>query len=385
MITINHNELAKKIHRHYETNESLYITGGIGIGKSETVRNVSQELAKKYKREFVEWNKISDAKKRELTLTENVEKVFIFADIRASQLEPSDLRGIPDINGHNPNNHRDFLEWKPQLLFRVLSNPNARGIIFFDEINHAPPSVQNALFQIILDKEIGELPISEGVLRIGAGNRTEDKAIVFEMPTPLFDRFSVVELKIPSVDEWIDWAIKHNIDSRIITFLKFQSDFLYKFDTSMKDKSPTPRSWAKASKLINGNNDYNEILIDVSSCVGEGTAMQFVAFCKLKEKIDIDNLISDIEKIKQFWDNATNKRQLDLKYAVISAISEKYRHNKKLFDVVINFCNIIEVEFARLTLMLIKEMDIKEWNKQILVNKIWKDSLSKKLSPYLME
>jgi hypothetical protein len=51
---------------------------------------------------------------------------------------------------------------------------------------------------------------------------------------------------------------------------------------------------------------------------------------------------------------------------------------------VLNICGIIEIEFSRICLMIVKEIDLKEWNKQIAINKTWKESLSRKLSPYLL-
>ena len=57
-------------------------------------------------------------------------------DVRLSQMEPSDLRGIPFRNG-------EFVEWAaPAILPNALRHGDT-GILFLDEITSAPPSVSS--------------------------------------------------------------------------------------------------------------------------------------------------------------------------------------------------------------------------------------------------
>ena len=55
-------------------------------------------------------------------------------DLRLSQLEPSDLRGIPV-------RVEERVEWAIPALLPDSARHGARGILFLDEINAAPPSV----------------------------------------------------------------------------------------------------------------------------------------------------------------------------------------------------------------------------------------------------
>ena len=48
-------------------------------------------------------------------------------DIRLSQMEPSDLRGIPFRSG-------DFVEWAAPAILPDAHRHGARGILFLDEI-----------------------------------------------------------------------------------------------------------------------------------------------------------------------------------------------------------------------------------------------------------
>lgn len=68
-------------------------------------------------------------------------------DIRAVLLDPVDLRGLPRLeNGR--------AEWCPPLFFGT--DDSEQGIIFLDELNAAPPLVQAAFYQLVLDRRIGE-------------------------------------------------------------------------------------------------------------------------------------------------------------------------------------------------------------------------------------
>lgn len=56
----------------------------------------------------------------------------------------------------------------PSFLPKKSDKP---GILFLDEINAAPPLVQAALYQLILDRRVGEYELPEGWRIIAAGNR----------------------------------------------------------------------------------------------------------------------------------------------------------------------------------------------------------------------
>jgi MoxR-like ATPase len=70
-------------------------------------------------------------------------------DIRLSQMEPSDLRGIPFRTGEN-------VEWAVPVILPNAKRHGEKGILFLDEITSAPPSVSAAAYQLILDRRLGE-------------------------------------------------------------------------------------------------------------------------------------------------------------------------------------------------------------------------------------
>lgn len=118
-------------------------------------------------------------------------------------------------------------------------------------------------------------------------NRAEDKALVLSLPSPLLNRFCVLQYE-PSMKEWNKWAIKSNVHEDVISFLNFREPLLYQAPSANEYMNfPTPRSWATVSKMINVG------LYDcIEGAVGEGAAVEFKAFLKAKDDLpDINKLM----------------------------------------------------------------------------------------------
>jgi len=372
-----HDELERHIDKAYATNISHLVLGATGIGKSDTVKKKAIEISKRLGREFVLWNKLP--KKEKYKVRDNPEKYFFLMDIRLAQLDPSDLRGLPALNG------QEIVEWKVPLWLHVASLEGAKGFIFFDEINLAPQSIQGAAYQLIYDRELGEVPIQDGVLPIGAGNRLEDKAHVYDLPRPLQNRFTHSTLSIPYINEacdesWGKWAMDNDIDMRVITFLIQRPTLL---NPKIKDDAnerafPTPRSWAYVSKLIKGETDLEWIESLASSAVGAGAASEFASTLKFQRNIKLSDILAHPEK-------AGDIKELDLKYSLISLVADWYAQNGKKdnLEKVLQICNVIQSEFAILLLRWTKAKHKSLFKTHVRSLKSWKP-ISKKYQKYII-
>ena len=224
-----------------EMKEPLFIWGPPGVGKSDVVRQVAEHFQKQYGGDNL-FNPYDH-------------ETFGLIDLRAILLDPVDLRGLPHINGDKR------AHWAiPDFLPRV-----GRGILFVDEINAAPPLVQAALYQLILDRRLGEYFLPDGWVVMAAGNREGDRAVTHRMPSALANRFMHIEF-MTSVDDWCKWAYQHDIATEIISAVRFCGmDLLYNFNPQKNLKAfPTPRSIAKSSKIFQnvGNESLRNKLIE---------------------------------------------------------------------------------------------------------------------------
>ena len=196
-----------------------------------------------------------------------------FVDIRLSQLAPTDLRGLPVAeNG--------ISKWfPPEFLPR-----KGKGILFLDELNMAPPAMQGVAQQLILDRCVGSYEVPDGWFVWAAGNRKEDRAAVFDMPSPLANRFLHLEVQ-PDFESFKAYALDKGIHEQIIAFLSFRTTLLHKIDPQ-QPAWPSPRSWVMASALHFAG-------LDVNPAVGTGAATEFNSYISMYE--NLPNLIAILE------------------------------------------------------------------------------------------
>lgn len=228
-------------------------------------------------------------------------------DIRLSQMEPSDLRGIPFRNGER-------VEWAEPALLPHVDSHGEQGILFLDEITSAPPSVSAAAYQLILDRKLGEYEVPEGWAIFAAGNRQGDRGVTYTMPAPLANRFSHFEVET-NLDDWVSWAYANGIDERVIGFLRFRPELLFDFDPAHNPVAfPSPRSWEFAHRGLQKFGEMPDLLVDtLQGCVGPAAGIELGAFVNNLDKLpDIDAILRG--------DEVATPTEIDLQYAVASAL-----------------------------------------------------------------
>jgi len=228
-------------------------------------------------------------------------------DIRLSQMEPSDLRGIPFRSG-------EMVEWAVPALLPDSERHGSAGVLFLDEITSAPPSVSAAAYQLILDRRLGEYRVPEGWAIFAAGNRQGDRGVTYAMPAPLANRFSHFEVDT-NLDDWVTWAFANGIDERLIGFLRFRPELLFDFDPAHNPVAfPSPRTWEFASRALRKFGDHAELLSPaLQSCVGPAAGIELAAFVENMDKLpDIDAILAG--------ECLDVPAETDLQYAVASAL-----------------------------------------------------------------
>ncbi|MCU0834996.1 MAG: MoxR family ATPase [Chromatiaceae bacterium] len=228
-------------------------------------------------------------------------------DIRLSQMEPSDLRGIPFRT-------KSRVEWAIPAMLPNTKRHGRMGILFLDEINSAPPSVSAAAYQLILDRRLGEYRVPQHWAIFAAGNRQGDRGVTYTMPAPLANRFSHFEVET-HLDDWVSWAYRNGIDERVIAFLRFRPELLFDFDPAHNPVAfPSPRSWEFAHRGLRKFEDHPELLQGtLQACVGPAAGIELTAFVNsLDQMPNLDDIV-DGKAVPV-------PKEIDLQYAVAAAL-----------------------------------------------------------------
>jgi len=228
-------------------------------------------------------------------------------DLRLSQMEPSDLRGIPFRVD-------DQVEWAVPSMLPDAERHGNQGILFLDEITSVPPSVSAAAYQLILDRRLGAYEVPDGWAIFAAGNRQGDRGVTYTMPAPLANRFSHYDVD-ENLDDWVAWAYANDIDERLIGFLRFRPELLFEFDPAHNPVAfPSPRSWEFAHRALQKFGDVQDLLTAaLQACVGPAAGIELSAFVENLDKLpDIDAIMRG-EKVRV-------PKETDLQYAVAAAL-----------------------------------------------------------------
>lgn len=329
MLQVTHDELSNLITDYYKSKLPLLVFGRFGIGKSDTLKATAKQIAEKKGKKFAEWNALSREGKDEVM--SKASEYFVLIDIRLSEYDSSDIKGLPVFKDNSL-----AIEFKTPVWALFMSKPESDGILFFDEINLAPPLVMSSCYKIIYDRVINESPLGKDWMIVGAGNLDEDRAYTNHVAPPLKDRAGEVELVGANAEGWTKWAIKNGVAPRIIGFINFKESNLYKVDFNDKQKFTTYRGWHRVSKLIHGlEDDFNKMELLTCSAIGEGIGKEFVAFCKISKDIDLPSIIANPEKIRSV-------HEVSIKWFITTAIAEQYGENKVKFDKLMDVSRVLD-------------------------------------------
>jgi hypothetical protein len=239
----------KSIRKAIQTRRPVFLWGPPGIGKSDIVKQIGNDLNRQV------------------------------IDVRLALWEPTDIKGIPYYNAE-----MGTMTWAPPAELPV--NADSTAIIFLDELNSAPPAVQAAAYQLILNRKVGTYSLPDGVDIVAAGNREGDRGVTYRMPAPLANRFVHLEAKV-DFDDWQDWATLNKIHPEVVGYVGFAKQDLYDFDPKSSSKAfATPRSWSFVSELLQDDDTDIETLHNlIAGAVGDGLAVKFMAHRKIASKL----------------------------------------------------------------------------------------------------
>jgi len=305
-----------------------FLWGAPGIGKSSIVKQIAQK------------------------------KDINFIDLRLALMDPTDLKGIPF---YDKESHTAL--WAPPAFLPK----DGEGILFLDELNSAPPSVQASAYQLILDRQVGEYSLPKGWAIIAAGNRESDRGITYRMPAPLANRFVHLEMEV-SIEDWRLWAFESKIDDNIIAYISYKNEHLFTFDAKSDTKTfATPRSWEYVNNILASNISQNLLLDTIGGAIGKDVAVSFLSFVKVKDKLpNLENILQT--GVGDYVD------EVDVLYALSTGLVSAYLKNQdsEALENLLNYTLDLKSEFAvmivqdlqRVGVDMQRSLAFKEWVKK---------------------
>ncbi len=176
-------------------------------------------------------------------------------DVRGSTMDESKVTGIPDFEVSKAQGVATFV--LPSWFVRGCREP---VVIFLDELNRSMPQVQQAFFQVVLDRSLGNDAQGNPMMlhpetRVFAAVNHGSEYDVNDMDSALLRRFWTVDLE-PTVTDWLDWAAGHGVDKVTREFIK-QNTAHWRVDPGSVEPGtviPTPASWDRLDRSLRGMN-----------------------------------------------------------------------------------------------------------------------------------
>ena len=296
-IEVRPSAVARIAKRAIQARRPLFIWGPPGIGKSDIVQSISDS------------GELGNS---------------TVIDLRLALMEPTDIRGYPFRNPET-----NTMEWSPpvDLPTQEYADQFDTVLLFLDELNSAPPSVQSAAYQLILNRRVGQYTLPDNVVVLAAGNRESDRGVTYRMPAPLANRFRHINMNV-NFDDWQEWAINNNIHPDVLGYLTYQKADLFDFDPKTASQAfATPRSWAFVSEILNVDGfhdaDESEQRYELAGAIGEGVAGKFAEHRRLSGLLPTPEEIRT-GKVTELKEGAEN--EISAKYSLVVGLCYEFNN-----------------------------------------------------------
>lgn len=282
--------------------QAVLITGDHGLGKSQIVGQVAKE------------------------------RNAHFIDLRLGQCETGDVLGLPIISGGTMVFTRPW--WWQEM--EDCAKKNQDVVLFLDEINRANKDVLQAIFQLVLDREMQGRKIPSNVKTwIYAAANVGSNYDVNLMDPALFDRFRVIEFT-PTVSDWLSWA-ESSVDVSITQFVAKNQGYLDPPSKTEEGKVyPSRRSWANlsmaikaAEKSIVDPSNTNFLTLVAMTYVGQEAAIAYGDFvAKEFSQLGAEDVLERFKDVEAKLKDMVLNRLADVAILADGCVKELDRNRK---------------------------------------------------------
>lgn len=308
----------KKVLTDFPVEKSVMLIAKHGVGKSSVVKQVAEENG---------WD---------------------IYDVRLSQCEVGDIKGLPYLNKEKLSTTFLKPEWWPR-------NMESKGILFFDELNRAPKDVLQAVFEICLDRRLDGEALPPGWRVVAAINGDENYDVI-DLDPALYDRWFKIQF-LPSSKEWCDWARKYKVHEAIIDFVGRNPELLDPPDKMEAGRTyPSRRSWVAfhdcATKMDLFEKADDGMLTQVcAGWLGSEIAALFSKFLQNEfTRLRSVDIIFDFDKVKDKVEAAASDMEViaSIANSVVAELikTEEDKLTEKVQDNLMNFFMTLPMDVA---------------------------------------
>jgi len=232
--------------------------------------------------------------------------------------DQTDAKGFPYCYQSSDGSGAVWADFIPYGDLRFAMNATRPTIWFIDDLGQASPAVQAAYMQLLLAREVSGHKISDLVTFVAATNDRKHRAGVLGILEPVKSRFaSIFQLK-EHVDDFCQFCYTNGVIESIPAYVRFNSKHLLDFNPNGDmEASPSPRTWAKLSKLLKELGNSHPLIRQriVASAIGEGASIPYCSFEKIHGRLQ------DVDTIIRYPDTFVPPRAADEMYAIASSIA----------------------------------------------------------------
>lgn len=247
--------------------------------------------------------------------------------------DPGDLIGLPHLDEKSRKTEFMLPYWFP--------TDGQPVVLFLDELNRARPEVLQTVMDLTLNRKLAGKSLPEGSRIISAVNGGSEYQLT-DLDPALVSRFNIYEFA-PSVEDWLYWAKTVDIDSRVVSFIDENPEYLDgetnspSFGDSNLERSPDRRSWERTSTIIKNFEVLDsQVQSLISGIVGNRAAASFIEFVNTKR-------IPSVTKILEGHFSDNKKLIVELDFSELTQLNEAiYRWlNKFDYKKSAGSCNLI--------------------------------------------
>jgi hypothetical protein len=283
-----------------EVTVSFLFIGTMGIGKSQMMKQVADEL--------------------EIGLI----------DLRLAQLEPGDIIGVPRSDDITNRTVWRKPEWWPE--------PGTRGILHLDELNRAPVDVRQAVFQLVLDKKMHTHELPKGWFVHSSINPDNGAYQVEQLDQAMLRRFCNIKITADAI-EWVEyWHNRYGGDKHAELMAKFilaNKNLLSLEEDFEITVKPTPDGYRMIYELLSSGAISSDIEAEViRGLIGSEASIAFLKFMdkNYTKPIGGKEIIDSYDKVKKQVLSQENDAMYVTIHDLVAVLKTEKNISKKQMD-----------------------------------------------------